>query len=82
MSNVHRDPPEFANEANALRSQPSDRAAKLKAAIYSIAEEAHKGVDDEYIRELCRDAVRDYGSNFQDVYAETRRVYDREFQRN
>jgi len=49
------------------------------AAAYRIAEEAHKGVDDDYIRSLCKDAAREMKCDWQSVYRASEVIYDSEF---
>ena len=50
-----------------------------QAELYRIAEEAHKGADDDYIRELCAELAADVGVTTARIYHEAEQVYTREF---
>lgn len=54
----------------------------LQAELYRIAEEAHKGVDDEYIHELCDSLTSQYDGplNSDDLYKMSERVYAQHFE--
>lgn len=55
----------------------------LQAEIYRIAELAHKGVDDDYIRDECDEVAIRYTERVitgSEVYRAAERVYAREFE--
>ncbi len=54
----------------------------LYAECYRIAEQAHKGVDDDYIHDECDDVARRYTDSVitgADVYQRSEQIYAREF---
>ena len=51
------------------------------AELYSIAEAAHKGCDDEYIRDLCADLASETGKLAADLYNQAEAIYRQEFER-
>lgn len=53
----------------------------LYADAYRIAEEAHKGVADCYVRELCREVADQRHIEPAEVYRMSRRIYARAFDR-
>jgi len=46
---------------------------------YRIAEEAHKGVDNDYIEDLCKSAARELKCDWRALYRQSEAIYDREF---
>lgn len=55
--------------------------SNLYADCFRIAEEAHKGRDDEYIRELCGEASSKHeGVTAEDIYRRSEQIYCREFE--
>ena len=51
-----------------------------QAELYRIAEEAHKGVDDDYIQDLCAELASDVGVTTARIYRESEMVYRKEFE--
>lgn len=55
-------------------------AKNLSAELYRIAEEAHKGVKDEDIRQLCAEVAREYRKNANDIYRMAESMYAQHFE--
>jgi len=52
----------------------------LYSEAYRIAEQAHAGVSDDYIMELCDDAARQFNTTTKHVYRTSQAIYEREFE--
>ena len=52
----------------------------LYSEAYRIAEEAHKGCDEDYIMDLCDDAAREFNTTTQAVYNLSNRLYGQHFE--
>lgn len=53
--------------------------SNLYAEAYRIAEEAHKGCDEDYILEMCDDAARQFNTTAKHVYRVSQSIFEREF---
>ncbi len=51
----------------------------IDSEAYRIAEEAHKGVSDSYVKELCAQAAREFKISAKAMYARARAMYDQHF---
>jgi len=51
----------------------------LEAELYRIAEEAYKGVDGDYVDDLCKQCAEDFNQNFDEVKRRVQQFYHQHF---
>lgn len=51
----------------------------FEAELYRIAEEIHKGIDEEYAEDLCKEAAENFQVNFDDVKRRVQQFYHQYF---
>ena len=56
------------------------RKQRFQAAVYRIAEEAHKTGSETYVRELCLEVASEFHLHMPYVYQQAKDVYEREFE--